>query len=64
MHSDICEFNGILTRGDKRYFITFIDDNLRYPYVYLLRSKDEVFDALKHYKTKVENKKERKIKMV
>jgi hypothetical protein len=26
IHSDICELNGILTRGGKRYFITFIDD--------------------------------------
>uniref|UniRef100_A0A2N9GVD6 CCHC-type domain-containing protein n=1 Tax=Fagus sylvatica TaxID=28930 RepID=A0A2N9GVD6_FAGSY len=26
VHSDVCELNGILTRGGKRYFITFIDD--------------------------------------
>ena len=64
VHSDICEFNGILTRGGKRYFITFIDDCSRYIYVYLLRSKDETFDAFKCYKSEVENQKERKIKIL
>ena len=60
VHSNIYEFNGILTRGGKRYFITFI----WYTYVYLLRSKDEAFDAFKHYKSEVENQKERKIKIL
>ena len=26
VHSDVCELNGVLTRGGKRYFITFIND--------------------------------------
>jgi hypothetical protein len=28
IHSDLCDMNGILTKGSKRYFITFIDDIL------------------------------------
>ena len=40
IHSDICEYNGVLTRGGKRYFLTFIDDSSRFTYVYLLRTKD------------------------
>ena len=63
VHSDICELNGVLTRGGKRYFITFIDDCSRYTYVYLLRNKDEAFDMFKRYKMEVENQKERKIKV-
>ena len=47
VHSDICELNGILTRGGNRYFITFIDDCSRYTYVYLMRSKDEAFHKFK-----------------
>ena len=43
VHSDICKFNGMLTRGGKRYFITYVDDCSRYLYVYLIRSKDEAF---------------------
>jgi hypothetical protein len=29
IHSDLCEMNEILTKGGKRYFITFIDDSTR-----------------------------------
>ena len=64
IHSDICELNGMLTRGGKRYFITFVDDCSRYMYVYLLRTKDEAFDMFKKYKTEVENQLERKIKVL
>jgi transposase InsO family protein len=62
IHSDICELNGILTRGGKSYFITFIDDFSRYTYVYLMKNKDEAFSMFKRYKYEVENKKEKKIK--
>lgn len=63
IHSDICEFNGVLTRGGKIYFITFIDDYSRYTYVYLMNNKDEAFDFFKRYKAEVENRKEKKIKI-
>ena len=43
VHSNICKLNGILIRGEKRYFITFIDDYSRFTYVYLLRMKYETF---------------------
>ena len=55
IHSDVCELNGTLTRGGKRYFITFIDDFSRFTYVYLMRSKYEAFDMFKRFKNKVEN---------
>ncbi|OMO97119.1 Integrase, catalytic core [Corchorus capsularis] len=64
IHSDICELNGKLTRGGKRYFITFIDDCSRYVYVHLLKTKNEAFEAFKEFKAKVENQKERKIKVL
>ena len=64
VHTNICEFNGQLTRGGNRYFITFIDDSSRYTYVYLLKSKDKAFDMFKCYKNIVENLKEKKIKIL
>ena len=64
VHSDLCELNGILTRGGKRYFVTFIDDCSRYTYVYLLKHKDETFIAFKNYKAEVENQLGRKIKIL
>ena len=41
VHFDAYELNGVLTRGGKRYFITFIDDFSRFTYVYLMRNKGE-----------------------
>jgi hypothetical protein len=64
IHSDLCEVNGELTKGGKRYFMTFIDDYTRFCYMYLLKSKDKALYYFKVYKTEVENQLERKIKHV
>ena len=60
VHFNICELNGVLTRGGKRYFITFIDNFCRFTYVYLMRNKDESFDMFKRYKLKQKIKRIRK----
>jgi transposase InsO family protein len=62
IHSDLCEMNGELTKGGKRYFMIFIDDCTRFCYVYFLKSKDEALHYFKIYKAEVENQLERKIK--
>jgi hypothetical protein len=62
IHSDLCEMNGELTKGGKRYFMTFIDDCTRFCYVYLLKSKDEALHYFKIYKAEVETQLERKSK--
>jgi hypothetical protein len=62
IHSDLCEMNEMLTKGGKRYFITFIDDSTRFYYVCLLKSKDEALHYFKTYKAEAENQLERKIK--
>ena len=62
IHSDLCEMNGLLTRGGKRYFMTLIDDATRYCYIYLLKTKDEGFHYFKIFKAEVENQIERKVK--
>jgi hypothetical protein len=53
IHSDLCEMNGVLTKGGKRYFMTLIDDSSRYYYVYLLKSKYEALNFFKIYKSEV-----------
>ena len=50
IHSDLCEMNGLLTRGGKRYFITFIDDATHFCYIYMLKTKDEALHDFKIYK--------------
>ena len=62
VHSDLYEMNDELTKGGKRYFMTFIYDCTRFCYVYLLKSKDEALHYCKTYKAEVENQLERKIK--
>jgi hypothetical protein len=62
IHSDLCEMNGELTKGGKKYFMTLIDDSTRYCYVYLLKSKDEALNYFKIYKAEAENQLDRKIK--
>ena len=52
------------TRGDKKYFITFIDDCTRYCYVYLLNSKDEAMNMFIIYKVEVENQLNKNIKIL
>ena len=44
-----------MTRGDKRFYITFIYDYSMYTRVYLLRNKDETRDVFIKYKNEVEN---------
>jgi putative IMPACT (imprinted ancient) family translation regulator len=46
--------NGVLTIGEKIYFMTLIDDSIRYCYVYLLKSKDEALNFFKIYKAEAE----------
>jgi transposase InsO family protein len=62
IHSDLCEMNGVLTKGGKRYFMTLIDDSTRYCYVFLLKSKDEALNYFKIYKAEAENQLDLKIK--
>ena len=54
-NSDICDLKFVQTRGGNKYFITFVDDIIKYCYVYLLKSKDEAIEKFVLYKTEVEN---------
>jgi hypothetical protein len=63
IHSDLCEMNGVLTKGGKRYFMTLINDATRYCYMFLLKTKDEALECYKTYKVEVENQLKKKIKM-
>ena len=53
-----------MTRGGKRFYITFIDDYSRYTIIYLLRNKDEAKDVFIKYKNEVKNQLSKKIKRI
>ncbi|CAL5400680.1 unnamed protein product [Camellia sinensis] len=62
IYSDVCDSNRLLTRARNKYFVTFIDDCSKFCYLYLIKTKDDVFSKFKIYKAEVENQLERKIK--
>ena len=43
VHSNVCGPMDVETLGGNKHFITFIDDATRKVWIYLLRSKDQVF---------------------
>ncbi|GJX76675.1 zinc finger, CCHC-type containing protein, partial [Tanacetum coccineum] len=54
IHSDLCDLHATPSLGNKKYFMTFIDDASRFCYVCLLLTKDEALDKFKVFKTEVE----------
>ncbi|GJV13853.1 zinc finger, CCHC-type containing protein [Tanacetum coccineum] len=54
IHSDLCDLHATPSLGNKKYFVTFIDDAFRFCYVYLLISNDEALNKFKVFKTEVE----------
>ena len=62
IHSDLCEMNGVLTKGGKKYFMTLIDDSTRYCYVYLLNTKKmRLYTTLKSIRQKLRINLKRKL---
>ena len=62
VHTDLSGIIRAPAVGNVKYFLTFIDDYSRFVTVYLLKSKDEVFEKFTEYKALVENQLDRKIK--
>ena len=49
IHSDLYDFHNTPSLGNKKYFITFIDDFSKFCYVQLLNTKDEALNYFKIY---------------
>ena len=62
LHSDICGPFSEMARGGFYYFITFIDDLLRYGHLFLMKNKSESFERFKKFKVQVKNQTEKSIK--
>jgi len=50
--------------GGSLYNVTFIDDFSRKTWLYLLKTKDEVFSKFQEFKAEVENLTDKKIKTI
>jgi transposase InsO family protein len=54
IHSDICGKINSPSLSQAEYFVTFIDDNTHYAWVYVLKHKHEVFQKFQDWKALVE----------
>ena len=64
IHSYLRDLKETMTRGGKKFYVTFIDEYSRFTRVYLLINKDEAFNMFLSYKAEVENQRDRKIKRI
>jgi hypothetical protein len=62
MHSYVCVPMLLASLSGYVYYVSFIDDYSCKNWIYLLKSKNEVFGKFKEFKALVEKLKERKIK--
>jgi hypothetical protein len=64
IHSYVCGPMPSASISGYVYYVSFIDDYSRKTWVYLLKSKDEVFSKFKEFKALIENLSKRKIKIL
>jgi transposase InsO family protein len=64
IHSNVCGPMPVKSLGGSFYYVTFIDDFSRKTWLYLLKTKNEVFGKFQEFKAEVENLTDKKIKTV
>jgi hypothetical protein len=64
IHSDVCGPMPVKSLGGSLYYVTFIDDFSRKTWLYMLKTKDEVFSKFQEFKAEVENLTDKKIKTI
>ena len=64
VHTDVCGKINAKSFSGAEYFLTFTDDQTRYSWVYLLKTKDEVFKRFQEWKAMVENELGKKLKVL
>jgi hypothetical protein len=62
IHSEVCGPMPVGSLGGSLYYVIFIDDYSRNAWLYLLKSKDEVFNNFQEFKAEIENLTNKKIK--
>ena len=62
VYSDVCGPMEIESIGGNKYFVTFIDDAFQKLWVYILRTKDQVFQVFQKFHTLIKRETGRKLK--
>jgi hypothetical protein len=55
IHCDVWGSTLVMSYNNFKYFISFIDDFIRATWLFLLKTKDEVFDYFIEFLNRVEN---------
>lgn len=63
MHGDLCGPISPATSAGNKYLFLLVDDYSRVMWGYLLRSKDEAFQAFKKFRAQVENGNDKKVQI-
>ena len=53
IHSDVCGLMPVRSLGGSLLYVIFIGDYLRNTWLYLLKTKDEVFNKFKEFKEEI-----------
>ena len=64
IHSDVCGKLNTHSLGRAEYFLTFVDDRTHYSWIYVLKTKGEVFNCFLKWKALVEKLSRRKVKSI
>ena len=64
IQSDVYGMMPTTSMNGSKYFLTFIDDNSRYCWIYFLKQKSEVFETFKIFKSLAENTLEKNTKEI
>jgi hypothetical protein len=64
IHSDVCGHMPMKSLGGSLYYVMFTNDLSRNTWLYLLKTKDEVFSKFQEFKAEVENLTYKKIKTI
>ena len=64
IHSDVCGPMLVKSLGGYSYYVIFIYDYSIKTWLYLLKTKDKVFNKFQEFKAKIENITNKKIKML
>ena len=64
VHTDVCGPMEVESLGGNRYFVTFIDDASRKVWVYILKTKGQVFQTFKQFHAMVERETGRALKSI
>ena len=64
IHSDVCGKLNTRFLSGAEYFLTFVDDRTYYSWIYVLKTKDEVFNCFLKWKALVEKSSGRKVQAI